>query len=574
MKKILSVLICVFCGVTNIWGAAGSATIHAYARYDSNGDGIVDSEGGGKIKTSAQQAGYFGSGDFNDGNSENDGIYSYATGVGYHGGLTGLVRYGYGLRALVLSANNGYYFIGWYDESGKCLTTNTIYEKKYAYNASGDITVFAYFKPVTVQSATNATISTTDLEGSGTATVTFTVANADHMDDFKYDISGTGFSVVDRAGNPKIDGNTVTFEVQYIDKNIHNFDGNPEIKAALTLISKGDANSKATATITATSNLTPTFKKPAEDYNFGEIYVNDQKSSDEALFVVTKNKAASQAAPVSTGQTGAKWTASITGTDASAFVLNSLNPEYGQCEVIFQPTEVKNDYSAILKLKVEYTDSKRKTISSTETATQLTGSAKQAENSAIVFDPNSVHFGSIVTGAAVSQKVNVSQQNVSNVTYSYGETNADNVFSYTAIAGAVTISANPTAPGTYTATLTATGDDIRAGQTGNKTIGQSQVLSTVDISKSTLSTIKTGMKEMVNNSGTATLNFYNKYNIAATVCGKSGTAQTGNGQNCWFTAFAPMNNPQIAVTSIVENGGSGASVSVIDAAVLAAYLNK
>ena len=114
MKKILSVLICVFCGVTNIWGAAGSATIHAYARYDSNGDGIVDSEGGGKIKTSAQQAGYFGSGDFNDGKIENDGIYSYAKGVGYHGGLTGLVRYGYGLRALVLSANNGYYFIGWY----------------------------------------------------------------------------------------------------------------------------------------------------------------------------------------------------------------------------------------------------------------------------------------------------------------------------------------------------------------------------------------------------------------------------------------------------------------------------
>ena len=103
---------------------------------------------------------------------------------------------------------------------------------------------------------------------------------------------------------------------------------------------------------------------------------------------------------------------------------------------------------------------------------------------------------------------------------------------------------------------------------------QSQVLSTVDISKLTLSTIKTGMKEMVNNSGTATLNFYNKFNIEDVVCGKSGTAQTGNGQNCWFTAFAPMNNPKIAVTSIVENGGSGASVSAIDAAVLAAYLNK
>ena len=99
------------------------------------------------------------------------------------------------------------------------------------------------------------------------------------------------------------------------------------------------------------------------------------------------------------------------------------------------------------------------------------------------------------------------------------------------------------------------------------------VLSTVDISSSTLSTIKTGMKNMVNNSSTATWNMYNKYGIGATVCGKSGTAQVSGGQNCWFTAFAPMDNPKIAVTSMIENGSSGASVSVIDAAVIAAYLN-
>lgn len=104
---------------------------------------------------------------------------------------------------------------------------------------------------------------------------------------------------------------------------------------------------------------------------------------------------------------------------------------------------------------------------------------------------------------------------------------------------------------------------------------ENQVLSTVDISASTLSTIKNGMKSMINNSPTSTWNMYDKYEIQATVCGKSGTAQIGGGkQNCWFTAFAPMSNPQIAVTSIVENGSSGASVSAIDAAVLAAYLNK
>jgi penicillin-binding protein 2 len=104
---------------------------------------------------------------------------------------------------------------------------------------------------------------------------------------------------------------------------------------------------------------------------------------------------------------------------------------------------------------------------------------------------------------------------------------------------------------------------------------EKQILSSVDISASTLSTIKLGMKSMVENSGTANYNMYTRYGIDVTVCGKSGTAQIGGGkQNCWFTAFAPMENPKIVVTSLVEEGSSGASVSWIDAAVISAYLNK
>ncbi len=101
------------------------------------------------------------------------------------------------------------------------------------------------------------------------------------------------------------------------------------------------------------------------------------------------------------------------------------------------------------------------------------------------------------------------------------------------------------------------------------------VLSTLTISANNLNTIKLGMKSMVDNSSTVALNMYTKYKIDVTVCGKSGTAQIGNNkQNCWFTAFAPMENPKIAVTSIIENGSTGASVSDIDAAVIAAYLNR
>ncbi len=53
------------------------------------------------------------------------------------------------------------------------------------------------------------------------------------------------------------------------------------------------------------------------------------------------------------------------------------------------------------------------------------------------------------------------------------------------------------------------------------------------------------------------------------VAGKTGTAQTGDGQiaDDWFTGFAPADNPQVAVAVVVENGGhmqegsSGATVA-------------
>jgi penicillin-binding protein 2 len=47
------------------------------------------------------------------------------------------------------------------------------------------------------------------------------------------------------------------------------------------------------------------------------------------------------------------------------------------------------------------------------------------------------------------------------------------------------------------------------------------------------------------------------------VCGKTGTAQaTGDvPPHAWFTAFAPRDNPQIAITVMVENAGEGSGVA-------------
>lgn len=49
---------------------------------------------------------------------------------------------------------------------------------------------------------------------------------------------------------------------------------------------------------------------------------------------------------------------------------------------------------------------------------------------------------------------------------------------------------------------------------------------------------------------------------SVSVCGKTGTAQNPHGKDhAWFTAFAPMDNPRIAITVMVENSGFGGAVA-------------
>ena len=67
------------------------------------------------------------------------------------------------------------------------------------------------------------------------------------------------------------------------------------------------------------------------------------------------------------------------------------------------------------------------------------------------------------------------------------------------------------------------------------------------------------------------------------VAGKTGTAQTGSdaAPHAWFTAFAPANDPQIAIAVVVENGGAlgdeatgGAVAAPIARAVIEAVLGR
>jgi penicillin-binding protein 2 len=74
------------------------------------------------------------------------------------------------------------------------------------------------------------------------------------------------------------------------------------------------------------------------------------------------------------------------------------------------------------------------------------------------------------------------------------------------------------------------------------------------IDKSVIEIVKEGMFLVVNGKGTATHIRIDDIEIA----GKTGTAQNPHGEDhAWFVAFAPFDNPKIALSVLVENVGFG-----------------
>jgi peptidoglycan glycosyltransferase len=74
-----------------------------------------------------------------------------------------------------------------------------------------------------------------------------------------------------------------------------------------------------------------------------------------------------------------------------------------------------------------------------------------------------------------------------------------------------------------------------------------------------------------------TAHLYDKQATGVLIAGKTGTAQTGINNtgldDAVFTAFAPADNPKIAVGVIVKGGGQGADAAApIAVAVIKAYL--
>ncbi|MBR2476507.1 MAG: penicillin-binding protein 2 [Clostridia bacterium] len=135
----------------------------------------------------------------------------------------------------------------------------------------------------------------------------------------------------------------------------------------------------------------------------------------------------------------------------------------------------------------------------------------------------------------------------------------------------------------YTATLANGGTryrlhllkNVRDRETGEYVVsGEPVVLGQIDMKDSTRDAIFSGMRKVCQEGGTAA-SVFAEYPIP--VCAKTGSAQVNTGAaNGVFVAFAPADNPRIAVAVVVENAGSGNSIAPIAREIFDVYfqLNK
>ena len=104
-------------------------------------------------------------------------------------------------------------------------------------------------------------------------------------------------------------------------------------------------------------------------------------------------------------------------------------------------------------------------------------------------------------------------------------------------------------------------------------VKESEILNSISLKSKNVNIVKEAMRKVVSSDiGTIRSNFYG---VNYTVGGKTGTAQAGKtaSDNAWFTGFAPVENPKIAVTCMIEHGFSGSNSSYTVRQVMDAYLN-
>jgi len=94
---------------------------------------------------------------------------------------------------------------------------------------------------------------------------------------------------------------------------------------------------------------------------------------------------------------------------------------------------------------------------------------------------------------------------------------------------------------------------------GQKELIMPEIVASDLISQQNIDIVREGMRQTIISGSAQSL-----YNLPVEVAGKTGTAQWNQNKanHAWFTAFAPYDNSEIAITVLVEEGGEGSTVAV------------
>lgn len=95
-------------------------------------------------------------------------------------------------------------------------------------------------------------------------------------------------------------------------------------------------------------------------------------------------------------------------------------------------------------------------------------------------------------------------------------------------------------------------------ETNETTEIKPEVINSDFLSPENIEIVRRGLRQTVT-SGSAKI----LLDVPVAVAGKTGTAEWGEGKSphAWFTGFAPYNNPEIVVTTLVEEGGEGSVIA-------------
>ena len=103
---------------------------------------------------------------------------------------------------------------------------------------------------------------------------------------------------------------------------------------------------------------------------------------------------------------------------------------------------------------------------------------------------------------------------------------------------------------------------------------QPRIIRRLEVSPEVLAVVQQGLRAAVAEGGTAPLANLPEIEVA----GKTGTAEYGvpdehgvRPTHAWFTAYAPYNDPEVAVIVFVEGGGEGSSTAAPIAAKILRY---